>query len=113
MKEKWKWKIILIIFVLLPCIFLMQGCGGDGGETKKPINVSYTVSFYTDSKEDFNYPNQSVDHGRLVRKPSNPVKDGYIFVAWYKDEERTQIWHFDVDVVTSDMTLYAGWIEVQ
>lgn len=112
MKEKWNWKIVLILFLLFPCIIVMQGCGGDGGTKEKPINVSYTVSFFTNSGDDFNYPNQNIEHGRLVRRPSNPVKEGYIFVAWYSDQECTKVWNFDVDTVTSNMSLYAGWIEV-
>ena len=110
---KGKWKIILIVFLLLPMIFFVQGCNCTGeatGDDDAPV-VTYVVSFYTDSKDDFNVPNQTVEHGRLVRRPDNPVKEGYIFVGWYKDKERTQVWNFEVDTVSGNMTLYASWLE--
>ena len=108
---KGKWKIILIAILILPCLFFWQGCtsGGDG-DSNAPT-LTYVVSFYTDSKDDFNYPNQTVQYGRLVRKPSNPVKKGYIFNGWYRDQERTIPWNFEVDTVSGNMTLYADWVE--
>ncbi len=41
--------------------------------------------------------------------PVRPLKDGQLFVAWYKDAALTQIFDFYKDSVQSDMTLYARW----
>ena len=41
----------------------------------------------------------------------DPVKDGYTFWWWYKDEEFTQPFQFGVDVVTEDTTIYAKWTD--
>ena len=107
-----KWKKILIVFVFLPILLFSQGCGAGEktGDSNAPV-VSYVVSFYTNSAETFNISNQTVQHGRLVRRPEDPKKQGYIFSGWYKDREFTQVWQFDIDTVTSNMTLYAHWIE--
>ena len=44
-------------------------------------------------------------------KPSNPKKDGNVFVAWYMDKELTQEYDFDSQDVSSDFTLYAKWVD--
>lgn len=38
---------------------------------------------------------------------------GYHFVNWYKDEDFTQVWDFNEDVVADDMTLYAKWVKLE
>lgn len=38
-----------------------------------------------------------------------PVKEGYLFTGWYKDEACTMAWDDEKDTITSDITLYAGW----
>lgn len=54
-------------------------------------------------------PAQTVFEGYKLTSPSNPIKDGYLFTGWYKDENLTQNWDFSTDVVTKDTTLYAAW----
>jgi len=45
----------------------------------------------------------------LIKRPQNPERDGYIFDAWYIDDETfLQEWDFDIIPETA-MTLYAGW----
>ena len=45
--------------------------------------------------------------------PENPVRKGYIFAGWYKDEAFTEIFTFgaDGDKITKDITLYAKWFD--
>ena len=69
----------------------------------------------------------SVEHGGLVNKPvpdpektsspfllyQNPPPDrlGYVFDGWFIDNNTfANSWNFTVDVVSSDITLYAKWI---
>ena len=40
---------------------------------------------------------------------ADPVKEGYVFTGWYKDLACTVAWDDEQDVITSDITLYAGW----
>ncbi|MCZ0860917.1 InlB B-repeat-containing protein, partial [Methanocorpusculum sp. MG] len=49
-----------------------------------------------------------LSYGDKLTAPANPVKDGYTFAGWYKDEACTQAWSFS-DGIPSDMTLYAKW----
>jgi len=46
----------------------------------------------------------------LSIKPSpDPVRDGYDFGGWFKEEACTNEWNFTTDVVTGNITLYAKW----
>lgn len=49
--------------------------------------------------------------GTTINQPETPIKLGYGFDGWYKDASLSQPWNFEVDKVTSDITLYAKWIE--
>ena len=50
-----------------------------------------------------------IKRGSLIQKPADPTLDGYDFLGWYSDIDLTDKWDFDVDVVTSNLTLYAKW----
>ena len=69
---------------------------------KKP----HTVAFHNDT----DITTVEVLDGVLLTKPLDPTKTGYTFLGWYKDEELTLLWNFDMDKVTEDMTLYGEWI---
>ena len=107
--KKEKWKIILIALLILPCVVFFGGCGEDNNNGATNSNVTYTVMFYTDSAQEFNIPSQEVQSGKLVRRPSNPYKNGYVFIGWYKDMSLTQVWKFESDVVLCNLVLYAKW----
>jgi uncharacterized repeat protein (TIGR02543 family) len=44
-----------------------------------------------------------------ITTPDIPVRDGYSFVAWYKEAACTNAWDFASDIVTAPVTLYAKW----
>ncbi len=48
-------------------------------------------------------------HSETVPKPENPVKEGFTFTGWYRDEACTVEWNIETDKVNESMTLYAGW----
>ena len=56
---------------------------------------------------------QSVAYNTLVTKPVDPTAEGYVFVGWFKEATALLAWNFASDKVTSDVTLYARWVEVQ
>lgn len=66
-----------------------------------------TVSYVSDGSQIFI---QQVEKNKLAGKPNNPVKDGYVFSGWYSDADLINKYDFSVPV-TSDITLYAGWVQ--
>lgn len=50
-----------------------------------------------------------VDKGSFISKPTDPSKQGNVFIGWYKDENCTNEWNFATDKVTSNITLYVKW----
>lgn len=108
-----KWKLFLITILMLPMVVFFPACScGEAPDTTKNKNPSYyTVTFYTDSKDTFNIPSQTLQEGQLVRKPPNPYKTGYRFVGWFSDKslESDYYWTFEIDTIRSNLTLYAKW----
>jgi uncharacterized repeat protein (TIGR02543 family) len=72
-------------------------------------SASYTVSF--NSNGGTAVKKVKAKAGKTVTKPAAPTKKGYQFIGWYKDSQCTKPWDFTTDIVTSDTTLYAGWID--
>ena len=69
-------------------------------------SVSYTVTFMIDNE--YSAAVQTVIKGNKAVKPSDPVKDGYVFVGWYTDSSLSTPFSFDTPI-ESNMTLYAKW----
>ena len=73
--------------------------------------LSYTVTF--DSNGGTLVDPASVINkidGDKITSPADPEKENNTFVGWFKDENCTNEWNFDTDIVTDDITLYATWI---
>ena len=70
---------------------------------------TYTVTF--DSMGGTAVEPQTVEEGGKATKPADPTRDGYTFDGWYTDEACTEAYDFET-AVTADITLYAGWTEV-
>lgn len=49
------------------------------------------------------------DDCTIVKPASNPTRQDYTFVGWYKDTDCSLEWNFVFDRATSDTTLYAKW----
>ena len=55
---------------------------------------------------------QSVFIGSCATEPEEPVRDGYAFGGWYKDEECTESLKYDFSTpVNANITLYAKWLK--
>ena len=52
---------------------------------------------------------QMVKYQDKATKPTDPAKDGFLFLGWYADEACTRYYDFTAPV-TEDLTLYAGWV---
>ena len=66
----------------------------------------YTISF--NSNGGSNVDNISKKYGEEVTAPTNPTKEGYIFVGWYSDQELTNQYIFTT-MPNQNLTLYAKW----
>ena len=73
------------------------------------IPNKFTVIFDTNGGSDVQ--TQIVKEGEKVIKPEIPVKASHTFVAWYKEVDLMKEWNFTDDVVITDITLYAKWLE--
>ena len=82
----------------------------EGNYPKLTKNPSYTPVVVTfNSNGGSAVVSKTVVPGSRIEMPVRPLKDGQLFVAWYKDAGLTQIFDFYKDSVQSDMTLYARW----
>lgn len=68
-------------------------------------NQKFTVTF--DSNGGTYIESRVVEEGETIYKPSNPERQGYVFDAWYFDDQK---WDFKKQKVTQDITLVAKWI---
>lgn len=50
--------------------------------------------------------------GNLINEPEIPIRRGYRFVGWFKDEALMIPWNFREDIVSEDILLYASWHEL-
>lgn len=71
-------------------------------------NTVFTVTFITNG--DSSVESQSVECGKTAKMPNPPTKEGFKFDGWFLDEEFTQNFSFDT-LITSDVKLYAKWLE--
>lgn len=68
----------------------------------------YLITFETDGGTKIEP--QKVKPNDVAIKPDNPKKDGYDFAGWYLDPKFEKFFSFKT-VITSDLTLYALWID--
>ncbi|MDR0523315.1 MAG: leucine-rich repeat protein [Candidatus Methanoplasma sp.] len=74
--------------------------GGDPYET-------YEVAF--DSMGGSPVPSVAATEGSAISEPAQPTRTGYDFKGWYKERGCRNPWSFQLDLVYSNTTLYAGW----
>ena len=54
---------------------------------------------------------QRLRYGETVSEPITPIREGYVFLGWYADEELTKKVDVENMIVTESATLYASWSE--
>ena len=68
----------------------------------------YTVTF--DANGHGTAPTQQkTTYGGKITEPAAPTAENYYFQGWFKESTCENIWDFDSDIVTADITLYAKW----
>lgn len=73
-----------------------------------PITEWFDVVF--DSNGGTILQKQEIESGKKASKPTAPIKSGYIFDGWWVNGYIRK-WDFDKDTVTSNIILYAKWVE--
>jgi len=69
---------------------------------------SFTVTF--ESNGGSSVASRSVKEGDKTQRPfPDPTKAGNLFEGWFKEATLTDEWLFNIDIVTSNITLYAKW----
>lgn len=69
----------------------------------------YTVTFNSNGGSDVEA--QTVESGSNATKPEDPTKEGFVFMGWYSDETLETEFIFSETAITSDITLYAKWVD--
>lgn len=54
-----------------------------------------------------------VQYNAFIPKPVDPVKEGYVFMGWYKEQDCITPWDFASDKVTESTTLFPKWDKEQ
>ena len=120
-----KWKILLIVFFILPCVFAFGGCScscNNNDSNQTATTTEYEVTFYTDNPDIFNIPKQTIKEGGKVKEPVLPnlrkidnLGNVYYFNGWYSDPSLSieYVWKFDTDTVSRNMVLYAKWVPLE
>lgn len=98
-------KLISMLFMAVLAVLTMTGC--DDEET---VLQKYTVTF--NSQGGSEVAPQAVYAGEKIVKPANPTKEKEYFVDWYKEAECTNVWDFENETVSQDITLYAKWTSI-
>lgn len=76
----------------------------------KEEETKYTITFYTnDGTTEKNI--KVINKGEKIVKPEDPIRNGYTFKGWYDKKENGKEYDFTKEV-TSDINLYAYWIEI-
>lgn len=90
-------KLILLILTLIIII---------GGITFYFQTNTYEVVFYNDGNI---YETVNVRKNRMMDRPTNPTKDGYIFLGWY--DQDNNIFDFKTNI-NKNMVLVAHWGQI-
>jgi len=98
-------KSLVLLLFLFGFVFVI-GCGDENKEDDDKTNQveELTVTFVNDGSEQ----KVTVKKGEKVSKPSDPVKDGYVFLGWYLGDNE---FSFDT-VIDSNIKLEAKFEEV-
>jgi uncharacterized repeat protein (TIGR02543 family) len=103
-------KKLFISILLLSGI--LSSCGGSTSPNDTS-GVNSSVNSNETKKYEVTFANtslakQSIEEGKNLSKPQDPIKDGSIFAGWYKDSSFTTEVSFPL-TVNADTTLYAKY----
>jgi uncharacterized repeat protein (TIGR02543 family) len=77
----------------------------------KWTQVFYTVTFNTGDVEHTPAPLKNIQYGIAIGEPEI-TKEGYTLDGWYTSTDYAAKWNFSTDNVTTDINLYAKWLQI-
>ena len=99
---------VVMVITMTPINVLAESTA----ETTENIHI---VSFDANGDDVTNMPEaQMVSDGETALAPSDPTKEGHIFIGWYLNAEETdfeKMFNFAETPIYDDTVLYAGWID--
>ena len=88
-----------------------------------PANVSYYLNYEIENHDDYHWIDDYDYGSKITYIPNDPIREGYTFGGWYKEEECINAWDFELDTlpeaildeetgepVYQETKLYAKWI---
>lgn len=94
-------------------VYCKEGKEPSGGNDKPPVTIKYSVTY--DANKGIFKNNIStlvtsdLASQSLLTAPESPTRDGYNFSGWSKSKNKSDMWNFATDKITSNITLYAVW----
>ncbi|MBQ8233318.1 MAG: InlB B-repeat-containing protein [Lachnospiraceae bacterium] len=75
------------------------------------LSTDCVVTFRTNGGSELD--DITVLFGEKIKRPNDPVREGFRFEGWFKDIHLTEEWNFENDTVQENMSLYAKWSAVE
>ena len=99
--------LLIVAVIFLSATFI--SCDRNSDNSMEFTSKEFAVSFTTGDGSS-TIVQQKVKEGGKVIEPEVPTRNGYTFVAWYKEEGLKNEWRFNIDVVTANLILYAKFV---
>lgn len=90
-------KRVINLFALITLGLILVACA----------KTTYTVTFESNGGTEIT--EVKVEKDKLLNKPDDPTRPGFVFGGWYKDSDLTDRFIFETDKITENTTLYAMW----
>ena len=87
-----------------------------GNATDAAVHIEGCSIVRFDSGEGSKVRAQTVENGQLIAEPEKPTREYYNFKGWFTsliDQTDETKWDFSTDTVSGDLTLYAGWENIE
>ncbi len=86
----------------------LSGCNNGGASTESSVE-KFTVSF--DTQGGSAVDSQKIESGKYAQRPTDPIKDNYSFIGWFKESSGENVFEFESEAIVKDTTVYAGWLD--
>lgn len=99
-----------------PPIFSCYASGQNPVQLYKVDISTFVVTFKDATSADYvseTYTYEGYDaivKGQTIVEPTQPTKEGYTFLGWYKEDTCENLFDFATETITANTTLYAGWV---